>query len=383
VFRSHLAYAVSCPDAGGVAHALLDAVHDDDPTGLLVPVVERNPEPVMPPVGTKFGATEYPPPETWVLPVQAAVADCVLPEPNATEALVVMAGAFCFFFFATAGEATPRASSAVSAAATISPIRLRGSHLSPVDTIAILSAPTALLTTTGGVRVIEIRAVRGVGKIGRVPEVRYRGGTRMTRKRSRLALFGVLMVVLSVTVGLVSGSVADAKKKKKSANVANVSKTVNAQIPDRAPGANGLYGRLDTGLTVGKKFKGKTVGSLELTFQTTGDSANSASDIQIDIIAPNGYRLPGDWWDNSLGGQSIGPLTIGPNSPVRTCNTATPPCNNPFNTLNRPFIGTVGDNVFQWLRGLPMKGNWTIAALDTGVGELSVLNSVALKITAA
>jgi hypothetical protein len=30
-----------------------------------------------------------------------------------------------------------------------------------------------------------------------------------------------------------------------------------------------------------------------------------------------------------------------------------------------------------------MKGNWTIAALDTGVGELSVLNSVALKITAA
>jgi hypothetical protein len=197
-----------------------------------------------------------------------------------------------------------------------------------------------------------------------------------------LALVGVLTVALSVTVGLVSGSVADAKKKKKSSNVANVSKAVNAQIPDRTAGPTGQYGRLDTILTVGKKFKGKKVDSVELTVQTTGDAATSASDLQFDIIAPNGYRLPGDWWDNGIGGQSIGPLTVGPNSPVRTCNSASPPCANPFQTLNRPFVGTVGDNVFAWLRGLPMRGNWTVAALDTGTSNTSILNLVGLKITA-
>jgi hypothetical protein len=205
----------------------------------------------------------------------------------------------------------------------------------------------------------------------------------MTRKRSRVALLGVLTVVLSVTVGLVSGSVADAKKKKKkSANVAKVSNNTPRAIPDRAAPINSQWGRLDTTLTVGKKFKGKTVGTLELTFQTTGDSMNAAGDLEVDITAPNGYRLPGDWWDNDIGGQSVGPLTITPNSPVRTCDDPVPPCAQD-QTLNRPFAGTVGDNTFQWFRGLPMRGNWVVTALDTSNGETSVLNSVALKITAA
>jgi hypothetical protein len=206
----------------------------------------------------------------------------------------------------------------------------------------------------------------------------------MTRKRSRLVLLGVMTVVLSVTGGLVSGSVADAKKKKKkTANVASVSNATSRAIPDATPGASGVDGRLDTVLTVGKKFKGRTVGTLELTFQTTGDAVNSANDIRIDITAPNGYRLPGNWWDNSIGGQSIGPLTITPNSPLRTCNSATPPCSDPFSTLNRPFAGTVGDNTFAWFRGLPMRGDWTITALDETNTKTSILNSVALKLTAA
>jgi hypothetical protein len=207
----------------------------------------------------------------------------------------------------------------------------------------------------------------------------------MTRKRSRLVVFGVLAVVLSVTVGLVSGGVADAKKKKKkSANLVTVSNTTPRAIPDRPAGANTQWGRLDTPLTVGKKFKGKTVGALELTFQTTGDSTNSGGQLEIDITAPNGYRLPGDWWDNSIGGQSIGPLTITPNSPVRTCDDPSPPCaQDPFQTLDRPFAGTVGDNTFQWFRGLPMKGTWTVTALDEVTGQTSVLNQASLKLIAA
>ena len=202
----------------------------------------------------------------------------------------------------------------------------------------------------------------------------------MRTRRNRLAIVGVLVLALSLVAGF---STADAKKKKKSATVANVSNTTPRAIPDSAPGANGLDGRLDTFLTVGKKFKGKSVGTLELTFQTTGDSANAASELQVDITAPNGYRLPQNWWDNNIGGQNIGPLTITPNSPVRTCNSATPPCSNPFQTLNRPFAGTVGDNTFQWFRGLPMKGNWIVTVLDDTNTHISILNSVALKITAA
>lgn len=207
----------------------------------------------------------------------------------------------------------------------------------------------------------------------------------MRSKRSRLALMGVLALALSVTVGMTAGGVADAKKKKKkkpSANVALVSNNTPRAIPDRPAGAGQVDGRLDTTLTVGKKFKGKTVGVLEITFQTTGDAADAGNDIQVDITAPNGYRLPGNWWDNNIGGQSIGPLTITPNSPVRTCDTATPPCSNPFQTLNRPMIGTVGDNTFQWFRGLPMKGNWIVTVLDDDNTGNSVLNSVALKLTA-
>jgi hypothetical protein len=205
----------------------------------------------------------------------------------------------------------------------------------------------------------------------------------MRSKRSRFALIGMLVLALSVTVGLVSGSVADAKKKKKkNANVVTVSNNTPRAVPDRPAGPNTQFGRLDTNLTVGKKFKGRSVGSLELTFQTTGDSPNSANDLEFDIIAPNGYRLPWNWTDNSFSGQNIGPLTITPNSPFRTC-TDPNPCSNPFSTLHEPYAGTVGDNTFQWFRGLPMKGTWQVVFFDDASGKNYVVNSVRLKITAA
>ena len=204
----------------------------------------------------------------------------------------------------------------------------------------------------------------------------------MRSKRTRLALTGVLALVLSVTVGLASGSVADAKKKKKSANVVTVSNNTPRAIPDKAAGPDTLDGRLDTNLTVGKKFKGKSVGTLELTFQTTGDSPNASNDVEFDIIAPNGYRLPWNWTDNNFtGSQNIGPVTITPNSPLRTCSATF--CENPFQQVHAPYVGTVGDNTFQWFRGLPMKGTWKVVFLDDTSGKNNVLNSVRLKITAA
>src|SRR5260370_11317241 len=50
-----------------------------------------------------------------------------------------------------------------------------------------------------------------------------------------LAVVGVLALTLSVTVGLVSGSVADAKKKKKKSGTVTVSKTTPTSIPAKDP----------------------------------------------------------------------------------------------------------------------------------------------------
>ena len=77
----------------------------------------------------------------------------------------------------------------------------------------------------------------------------------MTRKRSRLALVGVLTVALSVTVGLLSGSVADAKKKKSKRSF-TVTKTAPTVIPG-APGPAVVVVKVPIG-TIGKKVaKGK------------------------------------------------------------------------------------------------------------------------------
>src|SRR6266545_184155 len=149
--------------------------------------------------------------------------DAVAPCESPATAVFVIATGFFFFFLATAGDATPTASSTASAATPIRVIRLRVGAFSPVPITAILSAQGALLVTSRRVRVTETGRSEGLG-VWTGPGIFETGEvSRMTRKRTRLALLGVMAVVLSVTVGLVSGSVAEAKKKKKkTSNVANV-----------------------------------------------------------------------------------------------------------------------------------------------------------------
>jgi hypothetical protein len=205
----------------------------------------------------------------------------------------------------------------------------------------------------------------------------------MKSKRSRLALVGILALALVVTGGLVSGSVAAAKKKrKKGGNIATVGKTVNTRIPDTPPGPISYYGRLDTTLHVGKRFKGRKVSNLDVTFQTTGDSADAAVDLDIRLSAPNGRtsRLEPDNGAYA-DGQSIGPLTLTRNSNVGLCNSATPPCTAPFPTLNRPFAGTAGDSQLAIYNGVPMTGDWLFTVEDLENTRTSVLNSVKLTIT--
>lgn len=206
----------------------------------------------------------------------------------------------------------------------------------------------------------------------------------MKGKRSRLALAGTLALALSVTVGMSAGEAAGAKKKKgkKPSNSVTLTKAVNAPVPDRAATPPGVFGQLDTVLTVGKKFKGRKVDTVAVTFQTTGAAPGAAADLSFLLTAPNGRTI---FVLGFSGDQSIGPLTLTPNSPVQLCDSPTPPCVNPMATLNRPFAGTAGNPNLALFAGIKMKGNWTFRVQDTGAiaGQTSVLNSVSLQITAA
>src|SRR5436305_23128 len=103
-----------------------------------------------------------------------------------------------------------------------------------------------------------------------------------------------------------AGSV-EAKKKHKTASVFQQSVSPNAVIPDAPP--TGPSTPLKSTITVGKKFKGKVVGDLNVTgIQTTGSGPGAARDLRMKLIAPNGrttYLI-----GRSLGDVSIGPLVI-------------------------------------------------------------------------
>jgi hypothetical protein len=213
----------------------------------------------------------------------------------------------------------------------------------------------------------------------------------MTRKRSRLAFLGVLTVVLSVTVGLVSGSVADAKKKKKGkSGKVTVSKTAPTVIPNKAA-ANATDTITTVPLTVGKKAKGKVVGWDSLTVTSTFSAPDSATlnDIYAEITAPNGRTVfiqnpeVSTFVDNT----TSGPLTETPDSPFQTCfPNATHTCPGgggefPENTVAPPFAGTVGNPDLTQFGGVPARGTWSVKVFNSSDTTAGTLNSVSLSMT--
>ena len=209
------------------------------------------------------------------------------------------------------------------------------------------------------------------------------------RVRRRLRLAGVLLLAICVGVGLAAGDAA-AKKKKKGASVFNGSVTVNAPIPDE-PAGNGHDIPVVSTLNVGKKFKGKQVGDVNVTgIQTTGNDPDSASDMNFQLTAPNGRTVLLD--DSALGGQSIGPLTLDDDTRTSICDDTTiDNCPDPDKNLIRPFAGTAnllgffsGDIApLAILNGSPMKGTWTFTIWDdSNNNRTSTLNRWGLRITA-
>jgi hypothetical protein len=209
--------------------------------------------------------------------------------------------------------------------------------------------------------------------------------------RRRATVVGVLALALCTALAMTFGATADAKKKKKKTpSVFAASVTPNAAIPDDP--ANGPSTPITSTITVGKKFKGKTVGDVNVTgIQTTGSATDAADDVGLRLTAPDGTSVllinP-----TGIGDVSIGPLTLDDDTPVAICDFVTPPCDFPDQTLNRPFAGTAnllflgsgGSGPLSAFNGSPMRGTWTMTAWDEGdIGKTNVLNSWGVQITAA
>jgi hypothetical protein len=209
----------------------------------------------------------------------------------------------------------------------------------------------------------------------------------MRQRRFRLAVVGVL--ALTVTVGLLSGGAADAKKKKKGKSAVTVTKSAPTVVPPAAPGPEGAAGVAQVPLRVGKKAKGKVVGWDSLTVTTSWSSAvdGALNSVFGEVIAPNGRTvgLVSPPFDDGADYMSAGPITETPNSPVGFCANAPgtpppPPCSDPDNTLTRPYSGTVGNVALAFFGGNRAKGTWIVEVKNFGKDAVT-LNSVSLHMT--
>jgi hypothetical protein len=199
----------------------------------------------------------------------------------------------------------------------------------------------------------------------------------------------IVGLALCVAFGIAAGDAAAKKKKHKTASVFSASVSPNAAILDEPPPPGHEIPVVST-ITVGKKFKGKTVGDVNVTgIQTTGSAATSAGNLSMSLSAPNGKTVFLE--ATALGGQNIGPLTFDDDTPTSICDSATPTCSDPDATLIRPFVGTAnlfglasGDTgPLSNFNGSPMRGTWTYRIWDNqNNGFTSVLNSWGLLLTA-
>jgi subtilisin-like proprotein convertase family protein len=179
------------------------------------------------------------------------------------------------------------------------------------------------------------------------------------------------------------------KKKKKGKSSFSQTKNPNVAISDDA--AAGASAEVVSTITVGKQFKGKTVGDVNVTgIRTTGVGVAAAGDLTFTLVGPTGRAI--QLTDGGFTSQSVNGLTLDDETKVSICPDATPPCEDPVHTLNPPFAGTAnmrelfteGTGPLSGFDGTRMKGDWTLHVVDTGgAGQSSILNSWGLRITAA
>ncbi len=196
----------------------------------------------------------------------------------------------------------------------------------------------------------------------------------MNRATSRAARTGTLALVLILLVGALFADLADAKKK--GGGTVNITRQVGLPVPDATATSNGVL--TSTIRVGGKRFKGTVIRDVNATLQTTGSAAQSASQIDARLSAPNGMTT---WLlGGNLAGQSIGPLTLDDESPNYLGGTAP---RDPTDLVS-PYIGTAQPDCFSdqgvctlWpMDGGPARGTWTLRVYDIDDAPLatSILN---------
>jgi hypothetical protein len=209
----------------------------------------------------------------------------------------------------------------------------------------------------------------------------------MAGRCGTLKRFAALVAALA----LLAAPPALAAKKKGKTKAFAATTVVNTIVPEDA-GA-GASTALKSTIKVGKSYKGRVIGDLDVTgLQTTGDAAGAANDLTAMLTGPTGRTL---YLFRAVGDQSLGPWTLDDDTSVGICSAPLiTTCAASQQTLRIPFAGT-SNLVFndgpsfvplQNFDGTRMKGTWTLSLVDTQAGVsngTSVFDKWGLKITPA
>jgi subtilisin-like proprotein convertase family protein len=199
---------------------------------------------------------------------------------------------------------------------------------------------------------------------------------------SRPRAGAVAIAALAASLALAATPAVAAKKKgggKKNPKV-DVTRAINAAVPDKGPAATDPAGILRDTITVGKKFKGQVIKDVDVTVQTTGDVVGASEDVFVQLSAPNGAS---SLLFVSLEGQSVGPLTLDDDTATAILNGG--PCVVP-GWLCQPYAGRARPGNYQipaplWpMDGGPARGAWTLRVWDFGSMGTSVVNLWRLQV---
>jgi hypothetical protein len=185
------------------------------------------------------------------------------------------------------------------------------------------------------------------------------------RRRGRQLVIGVLAVCLAF--GSLAG-VAEAKKKKKKSSTITVTKAVNQVVPPAVTGPPYRTGLLLSTIPVGKAFKGKEIGDVNVTIGWSATGAGSDwDDIQVALSAPNGatsYLNSGNLFQPP-GAVTLGPLTLDDETPFFTSGNDAADDQETY-ALYAPYAGRSQPNYppLAVMDGGPARGTWTLSILN-------------------
>jgi subtilisin-like proprotein convertase family protein len=197
--------------------------------------------------------------------------------------------------------------------------------------------------------------------------------------RARIAVAFTLVAALALSAAAPVAAAPKKKGKGKGAGRVDITKPVNAPIPDKIPDP-GPYGLLSSTITVGKQFKGRQVRDVNVTVQATGVvGMNAIADLRARLVAPNGASLTLFSFLNP--GNLLGPLTLDDEAPFYLGVGEAPVDSQ---ALYPPWQGSAepGDRPLYVMDGGPVRGDWTLRVIDQESTASSVLNSWRLNIVA-